>query len=86
MLHRVMVCKMFEFLYKLLYVYFPEKLLLTVSILCIKGERKEGDWSVAKNLLKPTDGGKVKVTPPDFIHNGLLSLITIAHCHISYIL
>ena len=27
----------------------------------IKGERKEADWSVAKNLLKPKDGGKVKV-------------------------
>ena len=43
------------------------KWLLTVLILCIKGERKEGDWSVAKNLLKPTDGGKVKVIPHDFI-------------------
>ena len=70
MLRRVKVCKMFKFIYKLhlkifLYVYFPEKIRL--NCFNIKGERKEGDWSVAKNLLKPTDGGKVKVIPPDFI-------------------
>ena len=41
----------------------------------IKGERKEADWSVAKNLLKPKDGGKVKVVAP-------LSLIT--HCNIQF--
>ena len=33
----------------------------------IKGERKEADWSVAKNLLKPKDGGKVKVVARSFI-------------------
>ena len=67
-LHRVVVCKVLNFFQN----KWPDKFIFWTFICIltkiwplnkyhIKGERKEADWSVAKNLLKPKDGGKVKV-------------------------